>query len=103
MTKEREDLLLHRMQREVFAMKLYYVTFRSVTHGQRAERILREAGIRSTLQRTPRWMEVRGCGYSLLVWTEGIGKSTDLLVRSGVPMQKVYIQTEAGNLEELQL
>ena len=84
-------------------MKFYYVTFRSVTHGQRGERLLREEGIRCTLLRTPRWMEARGCGYSLRIWTEDIRGITALLRKHNVPMQKVYIQNEEENLEELRL
>ena len=79
------------------------ITFRSVTHGQRGEQLLREAGIRSTLQRTPRWMEAKGCGYSLRIWTGEIGKATTLLRQNQIPMQKIYIQTGDGNLEELRL
>ena len=84
-------------------MKYYYITFRSVTHGQRGEQLLREAGIRSMLQRTPRWMETRGCGYSLRIWTDDIGTATSLLRQHQVPMQKIYIQNSDGNLEELRL
>ncbi len=84
-------------------MKLYYVTFRSVTHGQRGEKLLKEAGIRCSLVRTPKWMEVRGCGYSLRVWTDDIGGITARLRKNNVPMQKVYLQNEEGILEELRL
>ena len=48
-------------------MMLYLITFRSVTFAQRGERALRQAGINCELQRTPRWMEESGCGYSLSV------------------------------------
>jgi hypothetical protein len=84
-------------------MKIYYLTFRSVTHGQRGEKLLRETGIRCNLQRTPRWMEAKGCGYSLRIWTMDIGGIVELLRKNNVPMQKVYIQNEEGNLEELRL
>ena len=84
-------------------MKSYYVTFRSVTHGQRGEKLLRENGIRCNLLRTPRWMEAKGCGYSLRIRTEDILGITRLLQQNTVPMQKIYIQNENGNLEELRL
>ena len=48
-------------------MKFYYITFRSVTYAQRGEKLLNHHNIRCTLQRTPRWMEEQGCGYSLRV------------------------------------
>ena len=82
-------------------MKFYYVTFRSATHGQRGERLLNGQGIRCKLLRTPRWMEAKGCGYSLRIWTAEVGKAVELLRQDRIPMQKVYIQTGDGTLEEL--
>ncbi len=84
-------------------MKFYYVTFRSVTHGQRGEKLLLNEGVRCALLRTPKWMEARGCGYSLRIWTEDISRVTATLRANHVPMQKVYIQNSEGNLEELRL
>lgn len=84
-------------------MKFYYVTFRSVTHAQRGERVLAKEGVRVHLLRTPRWMEARGCGYSLRLWTGDIAAGVGILRREQVPMQKVYIQTGDGTLEELEL
>ena len=94
---------MHRMFREVLAMKFYYVTFRSVTHGQRGEKLLTNEKIRCHLLRTPKWMEVKGCGYSLRIWTEDINRPVALLRRNHVPMQRVYIQTPDGTLEEMNL
>ena len=82
-------------------MKFYYVTFRSVTHAQRGERRLQQEGIRCHLLRTPRWMEVKGCGYSLRLWTNDVSRGVEILRREKIPMQKVYIQTGDGTLEEL--
>ena len=84
-------------------MKFYYITFRSVTHAQRGERVLQNAGIRCTLQRTPRWMEVQGCGYSLRLWTKDIMPGVDTLRLAGVPLRKIYVQMEDGVLEEMTL
>lgn len=84
-------------------MKLFYVTFRSVTHGQRGERLLREEGIRSELVRTPKWMEAKGCGYSLRIRTGDVTGALELLRQNRIPLQKVYVQNEEGNLEALWL
>ena len=46
-------------------MKEYFVTFRSITFAQRGQQVMQDAGISAQLQRTPRWMEEKGCGYSL--------------------------------------
>ena len=44
-------------------MKKCIITFRSVTPAQRAEEVLRRAGVECSIQRTPKWMEEKGCGY----------------------------------------
>ena len=82
-------------------MKFYYVTFRSVTHGQRGEKLLKHLGYRCHLLRTPKWMETKGCGYSLQIWTNDIAGAVELLRQEKVPMQKVYIQGDGGVLEEV--
>ena len=94
---------MHRMLREVVVMKYYYVTFRSVTHGQRGEKMLKQQGIRCHLLRTPKWMEAKGCGYSLQLWTRDAARAVQLLRQEKVPMQKIYIQTGDGTLEEVEL
>ena len=82
-------------------MKFYFITFRSVTFAQRGEQVLNKAGTRCTLQRTPRWMESQGCGYSLRIWTADVKASVELLRDEGVPMRKVYVQGDNGVLEEV--
>ncbi len=44
---------------------MFYITFRSITYAQRAQRLLGNQGIRSYLYRTPKAMAKGGCGYSL--------------------------------------
>ena len=82
-------------------MKFYYVTFRSVTHGQRGEKLLKQEGYRCHLLRKPKWMETRGCGYSLQIWTDEITGAIAMLRRENVPLQKVYVQLPEGELEEV--
>lgn len=82
-------------------MRIFYITFRSVTFAQRGERLLNDGGFRCTLQRTPRWMEEQGCGYALRVWTKEIGPAVECLRQERLPLRRVYIQREGGQLEEL--
>lgn len=84
-------------------MKLYYITFRSVTFAQRGEAAIRRAGIECTLQRTPRWMEERGCGYCLRLRQKDVGPAALLLRENEIPFRKIYVQQEGGKLEELEL
>ncbi len=82
-------------------MGSYYITFRSVTLGQRGEKLLNSSGIRCSLQRTPRWMEEQGCGYALRLWTKDIAKAAGLLRVNQLPMRRVYFQRQDGQLEEV--
>lgn len=79
----------------------YYITFRSVTFAQRGERVLRKAGIRCTIQRTPRWMEAQGCGYALRLWTADLEEVLVALQLERISMRKVYRQNQDGGMEEL--
>lgn len=83
-------------------MNVYFVTFRSVTLAQRGERVLAGEGLRVTLARTPRWMEERGCGYSLRFRTDEPAPWTALLRRRGIEFRKVYRVVEDG-VEEVAL
>ena len=60
-------------------MRIFIITFRSVTFAQRGERLLNRNNHRCVLQRTPKWMEQQGCGYSLRIKTEDIIPAVELL------------------------
>ena len=78
-----------------------YITFRSVTHAQRAEGILGGAGIRCALQRTPRWMEEQGCGYCLRLRQRELVRARELLTKNGVQLRRTYRVDERGELVEV--
>ena len=82
-------------------MKFYFITFRSVTFAQRGEKFLNQKGFRCSMQRTPRWMEAQGCGYSLKIWTNDILPAVVLLREEKLPLRRVYVQNGDGQLEEV--
>ena len=84
-------------------MRVFFITVRSVTFGQRAESILRKGGMSVSLQRTPRWMEEQGCGYCLRLRTHDIMPAVQLLRASQVPFRRVYVQSQSGEVEEVHL
>ena len=84
-------------------MRVYFITVRSVTYGQRAESVLRKGGFHCSLQRTPKWMEEQGCGYCLRLRTEDIMPAVRLLRTNQVPFRRVYVQERSGEIEEVQL
>lgn len=82
-------------------MKSDYITFRTVTVAQRAERLLKSKGIDCMLQRTPRWMEERGCGYCLRLRPTDVPESLRRLKEGSIPFSKVYTQRSNGAVEEM--
>ncbi len=83
-------------------MKMNFITFRSVTPAQRGQRVLTQAGIHSTLQRTPGPMQERGCGYCLRLRAWDTLNAVELLQNAQVPFRKVYAE-EQGQFRELSL
>lgn len=84
-------------------MKSDYITFRSVTLAQRGERLLKNGSIDCLLQRTPRWMEERGCGYCLRIRPTHVAESLRRLKEGKVPYSKVYTRRPDGAVEEVSL
>ena len=84
-------------------MRVFFITVRSVTHGQRAESILKKGGFSVSLQRTPRWMEEQGCGYCLRLRTDDVMPAVRLLQSTQVPFRRVYAQQHSGDVEEVVL
>ena len=84
-------------------MRNCIITFRSVTPAQRAEETLRRAGVDCTVQRTPKWMEEKGCGYSVRMSCEDMMTAAALLRQAGIGFKKAYSLTDSGMPEELRL
>ena len=83
-------------------MGMNFITFRSVTPAQRGQRMLMQAGIECSLQRTPRWMEERGCGYCLRLRQADTERAVSLLRQGKLAFSKVYGGVE-GAVEALSL
>ena len=74
----------------------WLITFRSVTFAQKGERRLKSAGIDCILQRTPKELSERGCGYCLrLRWYHG-DRAITALREKGIAYGKVYTLEEDG-------
>ncbi len=84
-------------------MRKCIITFRSVTPAQRAEMYLQRAGVDCTLQRTPKWMEEKGCGYSLQINCNELMSATAMLRQASIPFRKAYSLGDNGAPEELRL
>ena len=84
-------------------MKYSLITFRSVTPAQKGESAIRSAGYSCNIQRTPRWMEEQGCGYSVRMRCGDIPMAVQLLREADVPFRKAYLLRETGRAEEMRL
>ncbi len=82
-------------------MKVCLITFRSITPAQRGEGLLRRAGFVCHIQRTPRWMEQQGCGYSLRLRQQDTAAALELLQSNEIPYRKVYLRRDNGTVEEM--
>ena len=82
-------------------MKTFFLTFRSITQAQRAERAFARAGMACILRRTPRWMEERGCGYGVEVKCAQLRTGLEVLRREKLPFRKSYLLHGDGVVEEV--
>lgn len=79
-----------------------FITFRSITPAQQAQRVLRRAGVDAVLSRTPRALEQLGCGYCLRLRPEHTRQALQLLQQDGVQFRKIYSE-ENDRVEEKRL
>ena len=84
-------------------MRIFIITFRSVTFAQRGERLLNRSNHRCVLQRTHKWMEQQGCGYGLRLRGKDLHRALDILRQEDISWRKVYGFTREGRAEELAL
>lgn len=82
-------------------MKVFFITFRSVTYAQRGEQALRSAGYKCRLRRTPKWMEERGCGYGVELTAAGLGDGLRVLRQQQIPWRKTWLLHRSGEVEEV--
>ena len=78
-------------------------TFRSITPAQRAETVLKQGHIRCSLERTPKWMEQQGCGYSLRLRAMDAPTAAGILRSNKIPYRKVYLLGDNGTAQEQSL
>ena len=82
-------------------MKTFFLTFRSITQAQRAERAYSRSGMACTMRRTPLWMEERGCGYGVEVKCSDLRRALEVLRQEKIPFRKSYLLHGDGVVEEL--
>jgi hypothetical protein len=71
-------------------MKKDLITFRSITPAQQAQRLLRRWGVEASLQRTPGYLQERGCSYCLGLHPKDTLRAIRVLEEGKVPFSKLY-------------
>ena len=80
--------------------KDYLITFRSVTFAQRGERALESVGVEGILQRTPKQLSERGCGYCLRIRGQDAMTAVGRLREMAIPFGKLYALSSDGTPQE---
>lgn len=81
----------------------WLITFRSVTFAQKGERLLKRSGIECMLQRTPKELSERGCGYCLRLRAKDAMDAVELLRENQLTFGKIYSLSDSGRPEERSL
>ena len=77
-------------------MKQDFITYRSITPAQRAQRQLRGNGIEAIMQRTPAYLRERGCSYCLRVDPGKGERALGLLEEAAIPYSKYFRAGDVG-------
>lgn len=71
-------------------METYVLIARSITYGQRMQRVLLRGGIRASVYRAPRDISDTGCGYGVEIGAEWVLCGLELLQRAGLVPSRIY-------------
>ncbi len=80
--------------------KEWLITFRSITFAQKAQWALGRRKIQCTIQRTPKALTERGCGYCLRLSEQDAPFAVTVLQREKLTYEKLYAIGESGEMEE---
>lgn len=71
-------------------MRKDLITFRSITPAQQAQRLLNRHGVGAVLQRTPGYLQERGCSYCLGLHPKDTLRAVKLLEEAALVYSKLY-------------
>ena len=83
-------------------MPQYWISFRSLTHAQRAARILERNTITAIVSRLPQGVSPKGCGYAVII-RRRVYDAVRLLEEAQIPRGMVFEKTERGDFREVRL
>ncbi len=71
-------------------VEAYVLIARSITYGQRMQRVLQRGNIRASVYRVPRDISDSGCGYGVEVAPEWAQYALQLLQQAGLTPSRIY-------------
>lgn len=83
-------------------MTQYWILSRSLTHAQRAAKLLERSGMTATVIKAPQGMNTKGCGYAVTL-RKRIQEAVALLRRYEIPFGKIFERTASGEYREVLL
>lgn len=81
-------------------MDQYLIMCRSLTYAQRAERVLSQAGISSSVIKAPQSLLTGGCGYAVSL-RHNFERAAAVLKSNGLIKGKIFRRVDEGEYEEL--
>ena len=83
-------------------MSIYLITFRSLTHAQRAARLLERGGVTATVIKAPQDLSSSGCAYAVTLRGRP-GEALTRLRGAGLKIGKVFRREADGGYTEVAL
>lgn len=83
-------------------MTQYWISFRSITHAQRAVRLLERDGITATASRAPQGLNPKGCGYAVVI-RKRLDDAVRIITGAGLTHGRLWERQESGEFREVQL
>ena len=77
-------------------MEHYLLIARSVTHAQRMEKALRDAGVRAAVLRAPTQINPKGCSYAVRIDADRLAQARGILTAMKVPPVHAYVSIPGG-------
>ena len=80
-------------------MLLFWITFRSLTHAQRAARALERKGFTASIAKLPQELSGRGCAYAVII-RRNLREALQILSEGKIPYERVYERSSGGEFRE---
>ena len=80
----------------------YLIMCKSLTYAQRAARVLEHIGISVVITKVPQGLAGEGCTYSVKVSERRLADALEALKNAGFKSNRVFLQTAAGEIREVE-